>query len=236
LGTEQKIGDKPQERTHMDTKVDLQPILSFLKALETNNDREWFKAHRTEYDLARARFEEFVAVLIGELSHTEPLGNLDPKDCIFRIHRDLRFSKDKTPYKTHFGGYIAPGGRQSRRMGFYVHIEIGESMFAGGMHHPESKQLAAFRAAIDRDASAFKSIISEKSFQTTFGEVEGDKLKTMPRGYPKDHPEAELLRYKSIVAVRNITDDQVVSGDIVRLAVETHAAMKPFLSYLDAFD
>lgn len=220
----------------MEVIIDLKPVLAFVKDLERNNDRDWFKAHRAEYDLARGRFEEFVAVLIGELARTEPLGNLNPKDCIFRIHRDLRFSKDKTPYKTHFGAYIAPGGRQSRRMGFYVHIEIGESMFAGGMHHPESKQLAAFRASIDQDASEFKSIISEKSFQTTFGEVEGDKLKTMPRGYPKDHPEADLLRFKSVVAVRNIDDDQVVSDDIVRLAMETHAAMKPFLSYLDAFD
>jgi uncharacterized protein (TIGR02453 family) len=220
----------------METKIDLKPVLAFINDLERNNDREWFKAHRADYDLARERFEEFVAALISKLARTEPLGNLDPKDCIFRIHRDMRFSKDKTPYKTHFGAYIAPGGRQSRRMGFYVHIENYGSFFAGGMHHPESKQLAAFREAIDRDATEFKGILSEKSFRSTFGEVEGDKLKTMPRGYPKDHPEAEILRLKSIVAVRNIDNGQVASSGIVGVAMETFTAMKPFLDYLEKFD
>jgi uncharacterized protein (TIGR02453 family) len=230
------MDDALYERTPMKANIDLQSVLDFLRELEQNNEREWFKAHRAQYDLARGRFEDFVAVLIGELGRTEPLGNLDPKDCIFRIHRDLRFSKDKTPYKTHFGAYIAPGGRQSRRMGFYVHIENEGSFFAGGMHHPESKQLAAFRVAIDHDATEFKDILSEKSFRSVFGDVEGDKLKTMPRGYPKDHPEAEILRFKSLVAVRNIENEQVVSGDVVDMAMETFTAMKPFLDYLDKFD
>lgn len=220
----------------MEAMLDLQPVLAFVKDLERNNDREWFKAHRADYDLARGRFEEFVAALISELARTEPLGNLDPKDCIFRLHRDVRFSKDKTPYKAHFGAYIAPGGRQSRRMGLYVHIENGKSMIAGGMHQPESKQLAAFRASIDRDATEFKKILSDKGFRSIFGEVDGDKLKTMPRGYPKDHPQAEILRMKSVVAVRNITDSQVVSDDIVSLVMETFKAMKPLLDYLDALN
>ncbi len=217
----------------MTSGLDLRPVLKFVTALKRNNNREWFQAHRADYEVARTHFEDYVAALIGELSRTEPLAGLSPKDCVFRLNRDLRFTKDKTPYKPYMSAYIAPGGRKSRRMGYYVHIEPGTSMLAGGMHEPEPQQLAAWRAAIDRDPRPLKKIIAGSAFRKYFGEVQGERLKTVPRGYPKDHPEADLLRLKSVTVIRYIPEAGVVSPAFLRESLATFRAVKPFLRYLE---
>lgn len=218
----------------MVAKVDLKPTLSFLKALRKNNNRSWFQAHRAEYEAASLAFEGFVGALIDDLRPTEGLGGLTAKDCIFRIYRDIRFSKDKTPYKTHMGAYIAPGGRKLMKMGYYVQVSPGDSMIAGGLHEPDPKRLDKFRQAIAGDARPFKKIVGGKAFRDYFGDLGGDKLKTAPRGYPKDHPEIDILRMKQVTAHHSIPDSEVLSGDVVKKTVDGFRKMKPLLAYLDS--
>ena len=218
----------------MNADFDLKPTLDFLKALKRNNNRDWFESHRPQYQLARSQFEAYVTALIQDLAPVEGLGGLSAKDCIFRLNRDLRFSKDKSPYKTHMSAYIAPGGRKSRRLGYYVHVSPGnQSMIAGGMHEPEPQQLASWRLAMDRDPGPFKRIIHEKTFRRYFGEVSGEKLKTAPKGYPRDHPQLELLRLKQVTAMRPIPDKDLLGRSLVQETLRTFRAMKPFLSYLE---
>lgn len=219
----------------MEAQLDMGPVIKFLQGLKRNNNREWFQAHRAEYETARSNFEEYVLALINELSRTESLPGVTPKDCIFRLNRDLRFTKDKTPYKPFMSAYIAPGGRKSRRMGYYVHLQPGDrSMFAGGLHEPEPKQLAAWRKSIGRDARPFKRITSDPTFRKYFGAVGGESLKTAPKGYPKDHPELDLLRLKSVTVTRTVPDKLVISARLLDETLTTFKAMKPFLDYLDS--
>jgi uncharacterized protein (TIGR02453 family) len=217
----------------MASTPNLKSVLIFLSSLARNNNRPWFEEHRPAYDQARDRFEAFVQRLIVGLGEFENMRGVEARDCIFRIHRDVRFSKDKTPYKTHLSASIGCGGRKSYRFHYYVHIQPrGASMVAGGLHDPESGQLNKFRAAISRDARKFKSIVGEKSFRKYFGEIDGERLKTAPQGYDRDHPEIELLRLKEVVAVHHVTDAQVLSPRFAGQVVKACAAMKPFLDYL----
>lgn len=216
-------------------EFDLSPVLHFAADLKVNNNRPWFMEHKADYELARTRFEDFVAGLITGLSQTEPLGGITPKDCIFRLNRDLRFSKDKSPYKPYMSAYIAPGGRKSRLLGYYVHLEAGNVMLAGGLYEPEPRQLTAFRDAISRDAREFKSIITDSQFIEYFGGVGGDALKTNPRGYPADHPDATLLRLKTVTVTHKVTDEAAAAPGFYAHAMDTFSVMKPFLQYLAGF-
>ena len=219
----------------MKSDMELSSILKFLRGLRENNNRPWFEAHRPQYQEARAQFEDYVTALIAGLARTQPLGGLSARDCVFRLKRDLRFSKDKTPYKPHMSAYIAPGGRKSRRLGYYVHIEPGNrSMIAGGLHEPEPDQIALWRQAIDRNPTPFKKIVGTKAFKEHFGQVEGQKLKTAPRGYPRDHPELELLRLKQVTVARPFTDKDVQGARLLHDSFDTFKVMRPFLEYLGA--
>jgi uncharacterized protein (TIGR02453 family) len=152
-----------------------------------------------------------------------------------RIYRDIRFSKDKSPYRTNMGASIAPGGKKSMRLGYYLHLAPhGESMAAGGMHMPEPAQLAKFRKAIDRNAKPFKAVINNKDFKQYFGTLDGEKLKSASQGYDREHPEVELLRLKEIVAVQRLPDTKVLSADFGSQVVKAFIAMKPFLDYLNS--
>jgi uncharacterized protein (TIGR02453 family) len=212
---------------------DLAPVVAFVRSLKRNNYREWFEAHRPDFDLARRHFEDYVAAMIQALSRTEPMGALTPRDCIFRMNRDLRFSRDKSPYKPYMSAYIAPGGRKARRLGYYVHIEAADhSIIGGGLYEPEPSQLAAWRASIDRDSRTFRRITSAGAFRKYFGQVRGDRLKSAPRGYPKDHPDLDLLQLKQVAIWREISDKQVLSHLFLEETLATLKAMKPFLGYL----
>ncbi len=215
-------------------QFDLKTVLGFAGNLKSNNNRIWFLEHRSDYEAARACFEEYIAALINELSFTEPLAGLSPKDCIFRLNRDLRFTKDKTPYKPYMSAYIAPDGRKSRRLGYYIHLEPGSSMLAGGMYEPDTQQLTAWRESINQDSQPFRRIIRNETFCRYFGEVGGERLKTVPRGYPKDHPDIDLLQLKSVTVMRKVSDAEVVSPDFFDETLETCKAMKPFLEFLDS--
>jgi uncharacterized protein (TIGR02453 family) len=213
---------------------DLGMVLKFLSGLKKNNNRQWFEANKAEYEKAMAQFETLVGRLIAGLSKIEDLDGLTPRDCIMRIYRDIRFSKDKSPYKTGLGAGIVPGGRKSGRLGFHVHLAPnGATMIAGGLWEPTPQHLSRFREAIVSDASAFKKILSSSAFKGHFGQMTGDALKTVPKGYPADHPEIALLRQKQVCAAETFKDDVVVSSKFPELAVESLKAMKPFIDYLN---
>ena len=217
------------------TAIDLTPILDFLDELRHHNNKAWFDQNRPAYETARETFERFIDAVIDEFRSADQLHDLTAKDCIFRLNRDVRFSKDKSPYKTNLGALIGPGGRKSMQEGYYISIEPeGKSLIAGGWYMPEAAQLAKFRKAIDRDASILKKIMRAKAFVTYFGSVEGEKLKTAPQGYDREHPEIELLRLKQITVMHHVSDQAVTAADFPRQTVAVCRAMRPFLDYLDS--
>jgi uncharacterized protein (TIGR02453 family) len=221
----------------MTTQPDLEPVLRFLAELSQNNQKAWFDQHRPDYESARGAFERLVNELIDEFRVSDGLQSLTARDCMPRINRDIRFSKDKSPYKTNLGAYIAPGGWKSvmaARSGYYLSIEPGgRSMVAGGLHMPTPEQLSYFRQEIDQDASEFKALTNSPDFVTAFGAVGGERLKTAPQGYDRSHPEIALLQLKQVTVTHNFTDPQVLALDFAAQAASLCRAMRPFLDYLD---
>ena len=217
----------------MAESLDLKPVLTFLTQLKKNNNRVWFEAHRPAYEVAKARFEALVEQLIAGMRPVEDLGDLQAKDCIMRIFRDIRFSKDKTPYKTSMGASIAPGGKHASRLPYYLHLEPGGSIMAGGLYAPEKPQLDRLRASLAQDAGPLKAIVNDRTFKRLFGPLRGEKLKVVPRGYPADHPEIELLKLKQILAVHEFSDDEVLSARFPGQVLKAMVALKPLQDYLN---
>jgi uncharacterized protein (TIGR02453 family) len=215
-------------------KVNLKPTLEFLGKLRDNNNRMWFQENRTAFDQAQEAFAIFIDALIRDLGKFENMAGVSAKDCIFRIYRDIRFSKDKTPYKTNMGAEIVGGGRRSGRLGLYFHIAPhDQSMIAGGLYMPSGEQITKFRQTIARDARKFKKIVNEKEFKKYFGKLEGEKLKTAPQGFARDHPEIELLKLKQVLVHHPLSDKQVLAPNVEAHVVGVCKAMKPFLDYLN---
>lgn len=209
--------------------------LDFLVDLRCNNDRDWFIKNRSRYDSARSNYESFIQEIIDRISIFEPiLKGLEAKTCIYRINRDIRFSNDKTLYKTHFGAFIVRGGRKNgdRFPGYYVHVEPGNSMIAGGAYMPPSPWLSAIRERIDENGEKLLKITCHKDFKRIFGKIEGEKLKSAPKGYGRDHPFIDLLRYKSFLAFRNISDREITGSGSADLIIEACKAMIPFNDFL----
>lgn len=202
--------------------------------MSCNNYRSWFEQHRPDYQAARAAFEQFVDGLIDEFRDSDRLEGLSARECIARIFRDIRFSKDKTPYKTNLAALVAPGGWRGSAFGYYLSVAPHDQTFvAGGLHAPTPDQLDSFRQAIARDAAAFKKITQARIFEDAFGVVQGKRLKTAPRGYDRAHPESELLQLKQIMAFHRFTDREVLAGDFKAEVVSTCRAMRPFLDYME---
>jgi uncharacterized protein (TIGR02453 family) len=209
-------------------------IPTFLNDLSNHNNKTWFEQNRPAYETARAEFIRFTDTIIDEFRVSDDLQDLSAKDCISRIYRDLRFSKDKSPYKTNMWATIAPGGRKATRMGYHVAIQPqGRSLIAGGMYEPTPEQLSRFRQAIDKNAAVFKKITSAKDFLEYFGGIEGELLKTAPQGYDRSHSEIELLKLKQIIVVQYFTDEQVRAKDFLEQVVAGCRTMRPFLDYLN---
>jgi uncharacterized protein (TIGR02453 family) len=210
------------------------PTLQFLRNLKKNNNKEWFDANRNAYELAKTNFKEFIDELILHISKVDPaVKNLEAKNCVFRINRDIRFSNDKTPYKKNMAALISPGGKKSFAAGYYVHLEPGASFLAGGMWQPEAVQLNAIRQEIDYNAEEFRKILHTKSFKNYFGSLsDEDKLKTVPKGYDKAHPEIELLKHKSFIVQHDLTDKVVLSKDFLKESINVFRAMQSLNFFL----
>jgi uncharacterized protein (TIGR02453 family) len=218
----------------MNKVAELFPVLTFLEQIKANNNKVWFEENQTSYRLAQTEFATFIGQVIAELRPQEDWGNLTAKSCIFRLHRDVRFAKDKSPYQTHMSAAIGPQGKKSS-LPYYLQLAPqGQSFLGGGLYMPSSAQLTQLREAIADDARGLKAITQAKSFRHYFGELRGDRLKVAPQGYTKDHPEIELLRFKQILALHPLTDEQVTNADLVPHVVQVFTAMKPLLDYLHA--
>jgi uncharacterized protein (TIGR02453 family) len=210
--------------------------LDFLTALNCNNNRDWFLANRLLYLDAKENFEVFIQAVIDKIILFEPImKGLEAKSCIFRINRDIRFSKDKSPYKSHFGAFIVKGGKNNgdKFAGYYFHIEPGKSILAGGAYTPPSPWLSAIREKISETPDEFIKIINSKEFIKYFGSIDGEKLKTAPKGFPKDHPNIELLKFKSYLVVNEASDKMVLSSDYLNHVISVFKAMKPLNDYLN---
>ena len=209
-------------------------IIEFLKDLKENNNRDWFKANKQYFEEAKQEFHDMVEYLIPALSVSNPaLSNLEAKDTIFRIYRDVRFGKDKSPYKISMGAIMAPRGRKSQIAGHYLHIEPGGSFLAGGSYSPPSDRLKNIRSEIYYNSAEFKTIISAVDFKKYFGEIEGSKLKRPPVGFPKDFEGIELLKFKDYTVFHRIDDSDISSPDFLNNAVGIFEKMNPFNDFLN---
>lgn len=209
--------------------------LDFLRNLKKNNNREWFEKNRAKYEAAKADVEQNIAqVLDGIRSFDKRIpSDLEAKKCMFRIYRDVRFAKDKRPYKTNIGAHVQPGGKKAHGCGYYTHIEAGGAFLAGGIWQPPAEELAKIRQEIDYNFDEFKKIINAKEFKKHFGGFdEEDKLATAPKGYPKDHPAIEFLKLKSFVVVAELSDKDIMAKTYQKKAKEIFKAMLPLNLFL----
>ena len=208
----------------------------FLEDIKRNNDRIWFADNRQRYDEARENFREFVQELIDNITQFEPiLKGLEAKSCIFRINRDIRFTKDKTIYKTHFGAFIVRGGRKNgdRFAGYYLHLEPGASFIAGGAYIPPREWLAAIRQRIDNEGDMLEEIIGSSEFAGYFGGLGGERLTRPPRGYTKDNPHIELIKMKSFLAEISFSDREVLDSGFLKRITAVYRAIRPLNDFLN---
>ncbi len=213
----------------------MQKTLAFLKNIKTNNNKDWFDKNKERYLEAKEEFEIFVDKLIkGATKFDKRISpELKGKDCVFRIYKDVRFSKDKTPYKSNFGASINPGGKKSLVAGYYLHLEPGASFLAGGVYMPQPDMLNAIRQEIDYNSEAFLKILKSASFKKFFkGLDEDDKLKTAPKGFEKDHPHIEILKNKHFIVSYPLSDKQLMEKNADATILAGFKAMHPFLEYL----
>jgi uncharacterized protein (TIGR02453 family) len=215
--------------------MDFPFILKFLKDLAKHNDRDWFEKNKPKYLEAKAGFEDFLEAAHKEfLKFDDGLAGLNPRKLGFRIYRDVRFSKDKRPYKTNMGGSFSPGGKLIQEPGYYIHIQPGNQSFvAAGIYMPSPENLASIRQEIDYSTDKFLKILNNKKFKSLYPELDDfDKLKTAPKGYPKDHPHIDLLKHKSYIVTHMYTDAQVSDPKFIKNLADAAKTVKPLNDFL----
>ncbi len=211
----------------------MKSILAFLKDLEKNNNRDWFNANKAQYLEAKSGFDIFIDSLIVELQLMDPrVAGATAKNSVFRIYKDIRFSKDKTPYKTHFGAYMISGGRKSQLPGYYIHIKNGESFIAGGMYKPGPDQLKAIRREILNFPEDIVEIVESKEFKENYSFHENDKLKRPPQGYSADAEQIELIKNKHFIASKSIPDEWITQSDFSRKLIDTCQGLLPLNNFI----
>jgi uncharacterized protein (TIGR02453 family) len=211
----------------------------FLSDLRKYNNRDWFQKNRSRYLDAKSNYESFIQAAINRISAFDPiLKGLEATSCTYRINRDIRFSNDKTLYKTYMGAFIVKGGKQNgdRFAGYYIHVEPGNnSMIAGGSYMPPTPWLKMIREKIDEQGNMFIKIIKNKEFVNFFGKLEGEKLKTAPKGFPKEHPLIELLKMKSFLVTRMISDKEITGSGCLDLIIRGCRIMKPLNDFMNDY-
>jgi len=213
----------------------MQKTLSFLKNIKSNNNRDWFEKNKPRYLEAKEEHELLVdKIIAGVVKFDKKIApDMKAKDCVFRIYKDVRFSKDKTPYKTNFGASVSPGGKKSPAAGYYFHMEPGASFLAGGVWMPEPEMLSAIRQEIDYNSEPLLKILKSAPFKKYFnGLDEEGKLKSAPKGFDKEHPHLELLKNRSFIVSHEISDKGLNAKDLDKIVVAGFKAMHPFLEYL----
>jgi uncharacterized protein (TIGR02453 family) len=209
-------------------------VLLFLEDLKNNNSREWFEENKSRYQQAKLEFESFIGELIPRLAEIDKgVAGLEPKHCVFRIYRDVRFSKDKSPYKVNMGAAMVRGGRKSPYAGYYLHIEPGSIFAGGGIWMPDAAVLKAMRQEVYYNAPEFKKILQAADFRKYFTALEGEKLKRPPRDFPADFPDIELLKHKSYVVMHPFSDQQALKDDFITQVLDVFAAQLPFNNFIN---
>lgn len=212
--------------------------LKFLNGLSKNNNKPWFDSHRAQYEAARIDFSNFIQLVIDDLEKRDPtITGLTARDCLFRINRDVRFSKDKRPYKTNMGASIKRGGRKSGFGGYYFHLEPGNSFVGGGVWMPEPPAVKKIRQEIDYNWDQLQAILKKPDFKKTFGDIYQNSeisLSTMPKGYDKEHPAGRYLKLKSFIAETALADEMLTKATLHRTTVQAFTALKPMLDFLNA--
>jgi uncharacterized protein (TIGR02453 family) len=211
--------------------------LAFLKNLEKNNDKSWFDANRSGYEFAKSDYEAFINALLDSLSQSDDsIASLTAKSCMFRINRDVRFSKNKQPYKNNFGASMNKGGKKSLLAGYYFHLEPGASFVGGGLWMPLGPELAKVRQEIDYCFDEFKKIVSNPAFRKHFGTMYDGAdatLKRLPKGYEAGNPAEEFLKLKSFIAMKPLTDEDVQSPGLLKASVQALQALQPILHFIN---
>ena len=212
--------------------------IKFLKDLKKNNTKDWFDKNRSSYETAKKDFANFIQAVVDQHGKNDELiKTLVAKDCMFRINRDIRFAKDKTPYKTNFGASINKAGRKAvNSAGYYFHLEPGGSFMGGGIWMPEAPVLSNVRQEIDYNFAEFKKIIGAKDFKKVYGDLSRDKeyvLSRVPKGYEADNAAAEFLKFKSYVAMARVNDADLSSKELVKKTVFAFKALQPLVQFIN---
>ncbi|TXE14054.1 DUF2461 domain-containing protein [Algoriphagus aquimarinus] len=211
----------------------MRPYLPFLAALAEHNSKEWMDANKKWYLETRAEFLEDVGVLLKGIGEWEPaMLAFQPKECVFRQNRDIRFSANKAPYKSNFGAYFSPKGKKSEGPGYYLQIQPNNSFLAGGIWMPMADTLKKIRKEIDYSGAELAKIESNPEFKSLFGQIDGEKLKTSPRDYEADHEFIDYLRLKSFTVSSKISDRDIESGNFINIALDGFQKMRPLQEFL----
>jgi uncharacterized protein (TIGR02453 family) len=207
--------------------------VEFLKKLEKNNNREWFTANKKLFENANNNIIALTDNLIGRIAKFDPaIAGLDPNPCVFRIYRDIRFSKDKSPYKANLGAFISPGGRKTMSPGYYFHVQPGMFFAAAGKHLPDVVELLKIRTAIAANPKEFFKIVESKKFVERFGGLDGERLTKPPKGFPADHEAIEYLKMKSFTVSEEFSPKDVVSAEYPKMLAESFKASYPLVVFL----
>jgi uncharacterized protein (TIGR02453 family) len=210
--------------------------LKFLRGLRRNNNKAWMDDHRNNYEIARADFLRLTENLVKGIGlFDQSIAELKPSSCIFRQNRDIRFSKDKSPYKTAMGAYMNKGGKKNPTAGYYFHLEPGNSFIAGGLWMPESSLLAKVRQEIDYNAEEWRSIVNDKHCRKYFNKEldQSQKLIRPPKGYSEDNPAIEFLLLKSFIRTMPLEDKEVLSMKQTRIILSAFQSLKPMIDFLN---
>ncbi len=214
-----------------------QHVFEFLEDLKKNNNRDWFQAHQDRYKEYKKAYKDTVEAFIAEMSKgDESLQHLEFKNCSFRINRDIRFSKDKSPYKTNMGIWLSAGNKNTNLGGYYIHIEKGASFIAGGIHSPDSADLKKVRREVAGFHEDLDAIVKNKEFKKIYGELErteNNTLKTSPKDYDKDHPAIEFLKLKSFIAVTKLSDSDLMDKNFVENTSKKLLVLKPLVEFIN---
>ncbi len=204
----------------------------FLNKIKSNNNKPWFEKNRPVYEKARAEYLGFVTKLIEGIRKIEGIPEKEPVKYVQRIYRDIRFSKDKTPYKTFFSSIIERGP-ETRKCPLYIQIQPGSSMMGGGIWDPPTETLKMIRQEIDYNSAVLRRIINAKEFLKYFGKISGAKLARPPKGYEADNPNIELLKFKQLFVQRSFDDELVLSKHLIPEILKSYKAALPFFTYFD---
>ncbi len=204
---------------------------AFLKKLAKNNNRDWFNAHKEEYLFAKENTQQFVDALIGKMNEHDQIETPSGKKSLYRIYNDVRFSNDKTPYNPRFAGYLRRV-KPHLRGGYYYWIRPGASRVGCGFVFPNPDDLKRIRQDIDANYDDWRKLLKLKSIQTNFGAMSGEQVKTAPKGFVKDHPAIDLLRFKQYWFEHSFTDAEVLSPDFLNQVNKTFKSIRPFLDYM----